>query len=67
MSTDPLQHDYGILLGVTAPILLDRVDKFRRLAKLLGPGSAAIWMEAQADRAEQSIVALGKKFNEHQR
>ncbi len=64
MTNDPLQRDYGVLLGVTGPKLLDRADQFRRMAELLGPGKAAAWLEAQAERAEQTIKSIGRKFNE---
>ena len=67
MSQDSLQREYGILLGVCGPILLERADAFRQLGKLLGPGGARMYLEAQADRAEQSIIAIGRKFDEHQR
>lgn len=67
MSNDQLQREYGILLGTCGPILLDRIDKFRRLAEVVGPGMAADWLGAQAERAEQTIKAIGRKFDERQR
>jgi len=67
MSNDQLQREYGVLLGVTGPILLSRIDAFRRIATLLGPGKAADYMESQAVRAEHTLVSLGEKFNEQHR
>jgi len=67
MKKDQLQREYGVLLGTCGPILLDRIDKFRRLAGIVGPGSAATWLEVQAERAEQTIRTIGRKFDEHQR
>jgi len=64
VANDALKSDYGVLLGLTGPILLQRAKEFREIAMLLGPGAAATYMKSQADRAEQSIIALGAKFNE---
>jgi len=64
INNDPLKNDYGVILALTGPILPERAKQYREIATLLGPGKAATWMLAQADRAEQSIEALGRKFNE---
>jgi hypothetical protein len=34
------------------------------MAKLIGEGPAADWLELQAQRAEGAIRAMGKKFSE---
>lgn len=61
---DPLAREYGVLLGVTGPILLSRAKAYREMAELIGKGPAADWLEAQAQRAEDAICALGRKFDE---
>jgi len=61
---DPLARDYGVLLGIAGPILLDRSKSYREMAELIGPGPAADWLELSAQRAEDAIKAMGRKFNE---
>jgi hypothetical protein len=62
--SDPLKREYGVLLGVAGPILLQRADDFTRLADLVGPGKARDYLLAQADRAYQTITTIGRRFNE---
>lgn len=69
MARDPLKREYGVMLGVTGPILLERAAMFRLVAELirreLGDKSeAAGWMDMQAQRAEETIVNLARKFDE---
>ncbi len=64
---DPLSREYGVLLGTSAVKLMEKAFWFRRIAKLVGEdGSkeAEIYMNAQADRAEETVIALGRKFDE---
>jgi hypothetical protein len=59
-----LDKELGVLLGVAGPILLERMDQYRRIAQMVGPETpAGIYMGAQAQRAEEAIGALGKCFN----
>lgn len=64
MANDPLKREYGILLGVAGPILLERAESFQKLAKFLGPGVAARFLNSQAERAEETVRAIGRRFNE---
>lgn len=61
---DPLAREYDVLLGVAGPILMNRAKTYREMAELIGKGPAADWLELQAQRAEDAIRALERKFNE---
>lgn len=61
---DPLKREYGILLGVAGPILMERAESFKKMARFLGPGAAARFLNSQAERAEEALRAIGRKFNE---
>lgn len=64
MERDKLQREYGVLLGVAGPILMERAEMFRKMARFLGPGAAARFLNSQAERAEQALRTIGEKFNE---
>lgn len=64
MDNDPLKREYGILLGVAGPILLERAESFRKIARLLGSGAASRYLISQAERAEEALIAIGRKYNE---
>lgn len=62
---DPLAREYGILLGVCGPQMLQRVRDFQDLAEILGKDTpAGRYMSAQAERAKETVLALGVTFNE---
>jgi hypothetical protein len=63
-SSGSLDREYGVLLGITGPILMDRAKTYRNMARLVGPGKAADWLNMQADRAESTIKVIADKFNE---
>ena len=67
MTNDPLKREYGILLGIAGPVLLERAEAFQKMAKFLGPGDAARFLDSQAERAEEAVRAIGRKFNERNR
>lgn len=63
MARDPLTREYGILLGITGPILLERIDAYNRIAGILeaqGCQNSAGYMRMQAQRLEEVIVSLGR-------
>lgn len=64
MSNDPLDKEYGILLGIAGPILMDRAKVYRDIAKFVGPGMASMWLLSQADRAEATVKSIANAFNE---
>jgi len=62
--SDPLEREYGVLLGLTAPILLQRARDYRELAEMVGADTpAGLYLGSQAQRAEDAIKALGRAFN----
>jgi len=66
---DPLSREYGIILAVVGPMMMERAHWYREMADLfdkqIGSGSeAASFMRMQADRADETIVSLGKKFGQ---
>lgn len=68
MARDELAREYGVILGVTGPIMMERILCYREMARVirekLGDDSqAAGWMEMQATRAEETIVQLARKFD----
>jgi len=63
LAKDPLSREYGVLLGITGPILLERIDSYVRIAEILeaqGCRDSAGYMRMQAQRLEEVIVSLGK-------
>lgn len=65
MGKDTLEREYGVLLGVTGPILMERAFWYREMAKLLeedGSPRAARYLRMQADRAEETVKSLAKGF-----
>jgi len=58
-----LDREYGVLLGVAGPVLMDRAKTYRDMARLVGPGRAADWLNMQADRAEHTIKTIAKEFD----
>lgn len=65
MPSDPLQREYGILLGTLGPQLLDRIDDYKELAQVcenFGCPKAADYLRNQARRAEATIQALANGF-----
>lgn len=67
--SDPLQREYGMLLTAVGPFLLQRANEYRAVAHLIkersnGQCKAAVnFLEMQADRAEETLVSLGKAMN----
>jgi len=62
---DELNREYGVLLGVTGPRLMERAYWFRNMAKRIEKEApdAAAYMEMQALRAEETVDALAKGFD----
>ena len=68
MGLDPLEKDYGVLLALTCPTLIQRARDYRTIAEIVGSNTlAGKYMLSQAQRAEDSIKAIGRKFNERRR
>lgn len=63
MARDPLERDYGLLLGIAGPIMIERAEAFRKMAAMVDEGPARDWLESQAQRCEEAVRALGRKLN----
>ncbi len=66
MKGDALEREYGILLGLTGPVLMERAFWYREMAELCradGSTNAATYLEMQAQRAEETVKSLGRKFD----
>ena len=62
MARDPLEREYGVLLGMCGPQLMERSLWYRRLADRVRPKcpKSASYLEMQAERAENTIDALAQ-------
>jgi len=61
---DPLEREYGIILSIAGPILMERAYWMREMAQVLeddGSPKSAQMLRMNADRAEETIKQLGKK------
>lgn len=68
MARDPLSREYGIILAVTGPTMMEKAHWYREMAKMIRDkvhldSPAAGWLDMQADRAEETVVQLARKFD----
>jgi len=62
---DALNREYGALLGITGPILMERAFWWNSMAEMLekeGFGQAALYLRSQAERAEEAVRSLAKAY-----
>ena len=65
---EALRREYGVLLTTAGPLLVQRAREYRAVVELLamkggkGSGAAIQFLEAQAERAEEAVVNIGRAF-----